>query len=537
MCKKQSSDLKTQNIWYSIIIGCGIFVRLFHLFYNRSLWLDECYLATSLIKMNYIELVTHPLDYQQKAPIGFLWSVKTCIYLLGTNEMVLRLFPMLCGIVSIVLFIPVARYFLRPLAAVTAVAILAMAPPLVFHSVEIKQYSTELLATVLILYIYIRYQHRLTWGSLLTWGLSGAVILWFSYSSIFILAGIATGISCKNLYKRDWKLFFRQLVPFLLWLAGFALNYLLFTHKHAESKWAAEWFDFYHYFMPLPPVNMEELRWYPAALYHLIAYPLGLSWKLYTGNSVLLKAILNTPWLPLIGLFYGIWLFIQEKKYALILLFPFLFMCLASGLKLYPLNERFWVFICPLLLLFIVKGIDQIGSFFKSERMKLLLFILLIAAPVYSAVQTLAYPDEFIIHKRSFQKQALAYINSQFKPGDLVYVYWNDLPGYRFYKHTYTYNFTALEGGDYRKISTSYPDYLNHLQKDFKSFEGKKRIWVIYNHLILTDIGDEIDQPAWYYLKNVNPTDRLMSHLSTLGKQENVYTSFDVNVSLITLKP
>ncbi|KIO75683.1 hypothetical protein TH53_19575, partial [Pedobacter lusitanus] len=427
--------------------------------------MDEIYLATSLIKMNYTELITQTLDYQQKAPIGFLWTVKTFVSLLGKNEMVLRLFPLLCGIGSLFLFIPVLRYFLRPIGAITGIAILALSPPLVFHAVEIKQYSTELFATILILYTYIRYHEKQAIASLLLWGLWGAIILWFSYSSVFILAGMAAGISYRSLYKKDWKMFFRQLMPFSLWLIAFAVNYLLFTHKHAESGWVILWFDFYHYFMPLPPVNAADLRWYPAALYHLIEYPLGLTWKLYTGNSVWFKVLLNTPWLPFATLFYGIWLFIREKKHRLVLLFPFLLVFLASGLKLYPLNERFWVFICPVLILFIARGTEQLAGLFQSSLVKLLLVILLIAAPIYNSIWFMIHPDEFIMHKRSFQKEALAYINDRFQQGDLVYVYWNDLPGYRFYSNTYPYTFKALEGKDYRKASVSYPDYIAHLQK------------------------------------------------------------------------
>lgn len=498
--------------------------------------MDEVYLSTSLIKMDYIQLITQPLDYQQKAPVGFLWTVRSFVNLLGTNEMVLRLFPLLCGIGTLFLFIPVARYFLRPFGAIIGIAILALAAPLVFHAVEIKQYATELFATTLILYLYIRYHQQQSWRALFLWGLWGAIILWFSYSSVFILAGIATAMSSTSLYKRDWKLLFRQSVPFLLWLISFVANYLLFTHKHAEATWVARWFDFYHKFMPLPPANASDLRWYPATLYHLIDYPLGLTWKFYTGNSILLKLLLVVPWLPIITLFYGTWTLIKERKHALILLSPFLFVFLASGLKLYPLDERFWVFICPVIILFIAKGTDEILELLSGYQVKVLLAIFLLAGPVYSAIQSLVYPDDFIIHKKSFQRQALTYINERFKEGDLVYVYWNDMPGYRFYKNTYPYNFKAFEGKDYRKVSTSYSDYLKHLQQDFKSFEGKKRVWLIYNNYFYTDIGDEIDQPEWYYLKNKNPTQRLTNYFSTLGSYQNVYTSFDVKISLITLK-
>lgn len=517
-------------------ISAGILLRLFHFFYNRSLWMDEVYLASSLVKMNYAELVYKTLDYQQKAPIGFLWTVKTFVNLLGTNEMVLRLFPLICGITALFVFVPVARFFLRPFGVVIAIGILSLAPPLIFHSVEIKQYQTELLATLLAFYIYIRYHQQILWLPLLVWGGWGAIILWFSYAAVFILGGIGIALSCISIYRKNWHLFFRQLVPFLCWLVSFVINYFLFTHKHAESKWIVYWFDFYHSFMPLLPVKSADLRWYPSALYHLIDYPLGLTWKFYTGNVIAVKFLLKMPWVPIAALFYGLWCFAKERKDYLVLLVPFLLVFIASGLKLYPLTERFWVFISPLLILFIAKGIQDMSLILSKYKMKLLLPVLLLAGPVYSSLVFLIHPDQLIIHKRSFQREALTFIDQRFRPGDIVYVYWNNRPGYRFYRETYPFKFEAVEGKDYRMVSSDYPDYLNHLKQDFKAFKGKKRIWLVWNDFFHTDIGEQIDQPGWYYLRNTNPTDRLQNYFKTIGKNIMVFDSFDVKVALIKLK-
>lgn len=187
--KERSGHLSSTMLWCYLLISTGVLLRLFFFFYNRSLWMDEVYLSASLIKMNFQELATQTLDYQQKAPIGVLWIVKLLVNLWGTNEMVLRLFPLLCGIVSLFVFLPVVKYFLRPMGVIVAIGILALAPPLIFHSVEIKQYATELLATILLFYLYIRYKDINTISALFLWGFWIAVIIWFSYSALFIFAG------------------------------------------------------------------------------------------------------------------------------------------------------------------------------------------------------------------------------------------------------------------------------------------------------------------------------------------------------------
>ncbi len=71
-------------LYLVLVIGIGF--RLFHFFYNRSLFIDELYLNISLIKLNFWELATQALAYEQKAPIGYLWAVKLCVLLFGKGK-------------------------------------------------------------------------------------------------------------------------------------------------------------------------------------------------------------------------------------------------------------------------------------------------------------------------------------------------------------------------------------------------------------------------------------------------------------------
>ena len=154
------SDMWAYIAW--VFLALGVFLRIYHYIDNRSLWIDEVYLASSLIKMNFLELATPPLDYEQKAPIGFLWMVRLAIMAFGNGEMALRLVPLIAGIASLFIFRLVARFFLSPIGVAVALGILAFAPPLIYHSVEVKQYITGLLAATLALYLYTRYSRRLS---------------------------------------------------------------------------------------------------------------------------------------------------------------------------------------------------------------------------------------------------------------------------------------------------------------------------------------------------------------------------------------
>ncbi len=111
-----------------IILVAGTILRIFHFLDNRSLWEDEVFLASSLVKMNFHELAYSTLDYQQRAPIGFLWLVRLSVILFGNHEMPLRLVSLISGVSGLFLFVPVARYFLQNYA-LPAVFIVAFGVP------------------------------------------------------------------------------------------------------------------------------------------------------------------------------------------------------------------------------------------------------------------------------------------------------------------------------------------------------------------------------------------------------------------------
>lgn len=535
-----SSDFKSQElgklyenfIYLLIIIGLGL--RLFHFFYNRSLWMDEIYLSTSLIKLNYKELITGPLYYQQKAPILFLLATKAIVNLFGSKEIYLRIVPLLSSVVAIFLFVPVAKHFLKGYAACLAIGIVCLSPALVYHSVEIKQYSTEFLATILSIYLLIKFKGKTDIRSLVFWGFSGALILWFSYSAIFILGGIGIGLSINNLWQKKWGIVFKNLIPFTLWFLSFTINYLLFTHKHAESEWIAYWFRSYGNFMPLPPKSISDLKWFAINIYRMLDYPLGLLWNFNNyGNSQALNMLLKMPFLPIIFIVIGFYAIVKNTVTEfLTLIIPILLMFLASGLELYPLTERFWVFISPIFILILGKGFETTTYRFR-QNWALLILVLMFIGPTVQSAESLIKPNKFFVHKKSFQREALSYLNENFKEGDAVYVYWNNLPGYRLYKDMYKYRYIAIEGSDQRKNALNYNDYYKNLKKDFGKFSNNKRVWIVINSQFLTDIGDKIDEPKWYYDKKMSPEEHLLTELLKNYILVEKHKTKDVDVYLL----
>lgn len=519
--------------------------------------------------MNFLELATLPMEYQQKAPIGYLWSSRLFVVLFGNSEMALRLFSLLCGLASLYFFLPVCRYFLKSKPAIAiAIGILALSPPLVYHAVEAKQYSTELLGTVLSLYLYIRYHKRTSYQSLFVWGLLGGIILWFSFSSIFILAGIAGAISLVNLIKRDWKSFFIFLIPFVIWMFSFALNYFLFTYKHSDTGWLVLWFQKRGGFMPANDL-LGSISWLLDKPFSLLHFPLGLSWfflpKEY--DNYLLVVLSRMAFVPFFLLVIGvIYSFKKRFNTFLILMIPLLLHLLATLLMIYPFFERLTVYLAPLIILLLGFGCEKFLLYFsksdnrtseqqtasprgskslglynrfneiiRRQKWSTLIILLLLLGPLMHSTKDLIFTDSFGRFKHWHQRELYQYLNANFKDGDVVYIYWNSLVPYNYYQQVNNYKFKAVEGKDYRFTSTDFKDYLKKLESDIKPLKNHKRVWLIYANARDIKIGEIDNQPVWYY-KGKDHLKMKRAEFNSIGKQIDHYKTKE-NMDLYLFEP
>jgi len=148
-----NSKADSRMVIILIIIAClvGFFLRTYFYIINRSLWLDEAMLALNIVNRSFLDLLK-PLDLDQAAPVGFLLLQKVAICLLGVRDYVLRIVPMLSGLLSIPLMYAVTSQY-RQSCVFFSLALFALSPKLIYYSSELKQYSTDVLASLLLLFI------------------------------------------------------------------------------------------------------------------------------------------------------------------------------------------------------------------------------------------------------------------------------------------------------------------------------------------------------------------------------------------------
>ncbi|HEY9153183.1 MAG TPA: glycosyltransferase family 39 protein, partial [Anaerolineales bacterium] len=138
-----------------LLVVLGVVLRLRQYLADRSLWHDEANLAINLVNRTFSGL-TLPLDYQQGAPIGFLFIEKSILLLLGNKDYILRSFPLFSGLLSLILIrLIVRRYF--GATGLFAVLIFAISWPLIYYSSELKQYSSDAMFALLLIYLALRF--------------------------------------------------------------------------------------------------------------------------------------------------------------------------------------------------------------------------------------------------------------------------------------------------------------------------------------------------------------------------------------------
>ena len=136
-------------IWIIIIIG--IAARLHQYLLNHTLWLDEAFIAINIIKSNFKELLLPLKYYGQSAPVLFLESTKLITKIWNNSEFAFRLLPLLAGIGSVIAAYFLGKKFLNKKAVIVFLTLIAFSRYGIYYSAELKQYSLEMLATILIL--------------------------------------------------------------------------------------------------------------------------------------------------------------------------------------------------------------------------------------------------------------------------------------------------------------------------------------------------------------------------------------------------
>ncbi len=448
-------------VW--IIICFGIVLRFAQYQTNRSLWLDEAFLALNIVNRSFSELL-QPLDYNQGAPIGFLIVEKLAIQTFGNNEYTLRLFPLLSGIISLFVFCSMAKHQISPNAVPIALGLFAISGTLIYYSSEVKQYSSDVAIGLILYWITIYIQSRkLTAPRIVFFGAFGAIAVWFSHPAAFILAGIGGSLTLFCLVRKEWDRIGRLTIAYLLWTSSFVVVYLVSLHDLANNEvLLGYWSDS---FMPFPPLSFADAKWFVDTFFDFFEHPGGL----YLPGVAAFTFLIGTTVT-----------FLEKRERFLLLISPLLFTLLASGFGKYPFGGRLLLVFAPLILLFVAEGTGQIIEKTRpnSAMIGVILVGLLCCQPLLSATYHLIQPRTNVGGYEILEeiKPVLGYVSEHRQEGDILYLAPGSWPAFKYYQQRY-----GFKDGDCIEGTTStdhWSDYVN----DLDILKGKGQVWVVFSH-------------------------------------------------------
>jgi hypothetical protein len=206
------------------IIGLGVLLRLAQYWANRSLWLDEAFVALDVRDLSFLEFLQPSLRTNFTVPFGFLVIEKIIVQALGPSEYALRLLPLLSGIVASFPFYGLAKRYLDPKAVPIALGLFAILDPLVYYASDGRPYSSDVAVGLILGWVAARVQERkLTLGRVLLFGVLGAVAVWISNPAVFVLAGIGGSLILSCVIHKRWAALGRLAVALFIWATSFVM--------------------------------------------------------------------------------------------------------------------------------------------------------------------------------------------------------------------------------------------------------------------------------------------------------------------------
>ncbi|MBI2805140.1 MAG: glycosyltransferase family 39 protein [Planctomycetes bacterium] len=323
-------------IWAFVLLGA--IARITRYLLRFPLWEDEAFLAYNLMNRGFLELLS-PLDFNQVAPVGYLWMQRAVIETLGFSEWSLRLPALVAGIAGLLVFRRVAQFTLPPFAQLFAVATFAVAYPLVRYSAEAKQYGFDLFFSVVLLWMLLEWRAQpARYGWLAGLALVTPLALFLSHAVAFVAGGVSLALAWelwRQPSRRGW----------LAWGAANALvGAAFFAHwlllQNIVTASVAEFMNA-HWHENFPPLG-NPLELFPWLLTthacEFMAFPLGSA----NGGSAL----------TLIGVLVGFMLWVRQRRLNLVIvaLVPLALHFLAAAMQRYPYggHVKFTVYWIPM---------------------------------------------------------------------------------------------------------------------------------------------------------------------------------------------
>lgn len=431
-----------------MIILIGVLLRLKGLLTNPSMWHDECALAWNIKFKSYSELFGI-LRFLQVAPPFLLVVTKLLTKIFGFSEMVFRFIPFITGCLTIIGFYFLASKTLKAeTTTLWATFFIAINPILISYSFEFKPYGSDVLFTIICLFFFINLDiNKLNLKKIILYGFLISIIPWFSFISIFIIAGgllnlfiqINKSYLLKEYFLKKTALSLPIIISVLIYLKVYLSNN--YTGTHMVSDWQ-------NYFVTLNPS------------YFIYLLAKSIRYLFFPIQYVLFSLIL---------IIWGIKLYAQEKSSFLnISAISFILLIIASFFHLYPFYNRLILFLIPIFLLLIIKPLD-LASFDKKFKLFIILFLLFFTLGP-QIISTYKYIHIQHISRGENPREMMDFMAKSLKPNDVVFVNHTSNTEFAYYSSFYKIKNKVIQEVVPNNDGEKYLEFLNALKSGYYWF-------------------------------------------------------------------
>lgn len=468
----------------ALLVAAGVVLRARQYFADRSLWLDEAYLALNIIGHGPGDLLG-VLDYNQGAPPGFM-LVEGMLSAASRDELWLRLPAFAAGIATLCLIVPVARRSCSWPARALACALVALSPALVYYGTELKQYAVDVAASLVVVLAALWVRERPTRGRAAAAAAAGVVSVLCSHAAVFTAAGAGVVLAGLAVAARR-PLRVRLGAVVVAWAVACAVSAAdaLRTVSSVRDSYGSP-----------SSGGFVSVTGADGGLAHsIVRFGSSMTADLGLPSGSPGFWIVTVPaWS--IGLLGFAFAARRRLVPSLILIAPVVVTFITSAFGQYPLSDRAMLFLAPSAALFLAEGIAALAGVLPTVgrvAVVLMAAIAVVGYPVRSDVRALAHPTQ-----REELRPVLGEVAQSWRPGDALYLQYAAQYAARYYFEcgcsgvTFPWPTRVAPGGKAQwspALRSSPPVYVQpYLKRDWAGYLAllralpPGRVWIVVSH-------------------------------------------------------
>jgi len=322
--------------WY-LIAAClalaGTALKVQQWYFSRPLWLDEEMVLLNVRDRSFGEL-TGALWLSQAAPIGWLWLQRAAVLAFGTDDRVVRALPVLAGIATLWTAWWMARRAFTPWAGAIFIALCAVSQWMTFYALEVKPYSSDAFAAILLLAVAIWAADEETQPFSLRrtalWWATAAMAQWFSFGATLVMPACALVLIAAAWRHAGTRSAVLVACQGAVWLVCFGVHYVLSLRGASSDPFLRDFWA--SGFAPADGGIAAIAGWIASQAEPLASHPGGtqhwlLFWLTAVGGAIVL--MLRRPasgalllLMPLSGVLFAIAHVVPMKDRLALWMFP-----------------------------------------------------------------------------------------------------------------------------------------------------------------------------------------------------------------------